>query len=173
MVGIVIKLRNGKKQMRSMTEQAPLTDKQTDTNERPFEGVLLLDEQVGYLLRLANQRHSAIFQSNAPFGLTPTQFATFVRLSQLGECSQNFLGRETAMDVATIKGVVDRLHKKGLIELKRDPNDRRRLIVSVAPEHATIIAQLHAAGHDISRATLSPLSAAEQETFLRLLKKIT
>jgi DNA-binding MarR family transcriptional regulator len=150
-----------------------LGDKQIDIQQGPSEEGFLLDEQVGYLLRLANQRHSAIFQNNAPFGLTPTQFATFVRLAQLGECSQNFLGRETAMDVATIKGVVDRLHKKGLIELKRDPDDRRRLIVSIAPKHAAIIAGLHAAGDIISRDTLSPLTAAEQKTFLRLLKKMT
>jgi DNA-binding MarR family transcriptional regulator len=150
-----------------------LNDQPSDTGKQPFEGVLLLDEQVGYLLRLANQRHSAIFQNNAPLGLTPTQFATIVRLSQLGECSQNFLGRETAMDVATIKGVVDRLHKKGLIVLKRDPDDRRRVIVAIAPAHVSMIADLHASGHDISRATLGPLDADEQETFLRLLKKIT
>lgn len=149
-----------------------MTDKRDGDDTSTAEGVLLLDEQVGYLLRLANQRHSSIFQQDAPFGLTPTQFATFIRLSQLGECSQNFLGRETAMDVATIKGVVDRLHKKGLIELKRDPDDRRRLIVSIAPAHIGMVAELHKAGHKISRETLKPLSPAEQETFLHLLKKI-
>jgi len=30
-------------------------------------------------------------------------------LTETGPCSQNLLGRLTAMDVATIKGVIDRL----------------------------------------------------------------
>ncbi|MTI02946.1 MarR family winged helix-turn-helix transcriptional regulator, partial [Roseibium sp. RKSG952] len=73
----------------------------------------LLDSQVGYLLRLANQRHASIFQSHTLEGLTPTQFAALVRIAELGKCSQNRLGRLAAMDVATIKGVVDRLKQKG------------------------------------------------------------
>ena len=37
-----------------------------------------LDDQVGYLLRLANQRHTTIFQANTVDGLTPTQFSALV-----------------------------------------------------------------------------------------------
>ena len=38
-----------------------------------------LDEQVGYLLRQASQRHAALFQSRIPHRLTPTQFAALIR----------------------------------------------------------------------------------------------
>ena len=68
-----------------------------------------LDDQAGYLLRLASQRHAAIFQSLTLEGLTPTQFSALIRISEQGQCSQNHLGRLAAMDVATIKGVADRL----------------------------------------------------------------
>ena len=41
------------------------------------------------------------------------------------------VGRLTAMDVATIKGVIDRLTVRGLTETSSDPEDGRRLRVSL------------------------------------------
>jgi len=38
--------------------------------------------------------------------LTPTRFAAMAKLLEHGSLSQNELGRMTAMDIATIKGVV-------------------------------------------------------------------
>ena len=35
----------------------------------------VLDDQIGYLMRLATQRHTAIFQEAMAEGLTPTQFS--------------------------------------------------------------------------------------------------
>ena len=136
------------------------------------ESQYVLNHQVGYLLRLANQRHSSLFQKIVPLGLTPTQFAALVKLAELGKCSQNELGRQTAMDVATIKGVVERLNKKGLIEVNPDPKDKRRTILSIPQDQLKIIPDLFEAGKKISSVTLSPLSPSEQKTFLRLLKKL-
>ncbi|MCB2129143.1 MAG: winged helix-turn-helix transcriptional regulator [Rhodobacteraceae bacterium] len=133
----------------------------------------VLDDQVGFLLRLASQRHTAIFQDSPAFDLTPTQLAAIVRLAQIGECSQNELGRQTAMDVATIKGVVDRLRQKGLVVTRPDPLDRRRTLLSLSPGTEAMIADIHEFGLQISRKTLAPLTAAERTTFLRLLRKLS
>lgn len=46
-----------------------------------------LDEQVGYLLRLANQRHASLFQKHTIENLTPTQFSALMRISQHGQVS--------------------------------------------------------------------------------------
>lgn len=132
-----------------------------------------LDDQIGYILRMANQRHVAIFQTHAPGGLTPTQFSALIRLVERGACSQNHLGRLTSMDVATIKGVVDRLKRKGLVLLEPDPTDGRRTIIRPSKAAMDMIDALREAGHRISQATLAPLSASEQFTLLRLLHKIT
>ncbi len=136
------------------------------------DGTYVLDKQVGYLLRLAGQRHATIFQNNTILDLTPTQFSAMVRLAASGECSQNELGRRTAMDVATIKGVVDRLRAKGLVDLAPDPKDKRRSLISIADDYKSIESRLHDIGRTITRETLEPLSEDEQATFLRLLKKL-
>ncbi len=131
-----------------------------------------LDDQVGYLLRLASQRHATIFQSLTIEGLTPTQFSALVRLSEQGKCSQNRLGRLAAMDVATIKGVADRLRQKGLITTEPDPDDKRRTLISLATAGSALVARMRAVGHAITAETLKPLSAAEQRTLTKLLRKL-
>ena len=136
-------------------------------------GPYILEDQVGFKLRVAGQRHTTIFQSLAPLNLTPTQFSALVRVLELGECSQNELGRQTAMDVATIKGVVDRLRARNLVAVKPDPTDKRRSLVMPTQEATALRSSLHEAGHRITEDTLAPLSAKEQETFLSLLSKIS
>lgn len=154
-----------------MSEEARLAETAPEREGEPDQAYVL-DAQVGYLLRLANHRHATIFQNNTILDLTPTQFSAMVRLAAIGKCSQNELGRRTAMDVATIKGVVDRLRAKGLVTLAPDPNDKRRSLISIAQEHKAIEPDLHAIGKTITRETLEPLSEDEQATFLRLLKKL-
>lgn len=141
-------------------------------NDPAQESPYSLDEQVGYLLRLANQQHAAIFQELLPVDFTRTQFAALVRLAQVGECSQNELGRQTAMDVATIKGVVDRLRKKGYVDVIPDQTDRRRFLISITDKSKVLIESLCQAGHEISDKTLEPLSPVERGEFLRLLRKV-
>ena len=133
----------------------------------------VLDDQVGYLLRLASQRHAVIFQNHASDGLTPTQFSTLLRVSEAGEVSQNQLGRLAAMDVATIKGVVDRLKVKGLLSSRADAGDKRRSLISLTREGAARIERLKSDGLKISEETLAPLKTSERKALIALLKKLS
>ncbi|MCV2865620.1 MarR family winged helix-turn-helix transcriptional regulator [Albidovulum sediminicola] len=137
-------------------------------DDRPYR----LDDQVGYILRLASQRHASLFLARFGSDLTPTQFAAMARLGEIGQCSQNELGRQTAMDVATIKGVVDRLRAKGLVSQMSDPADKRRSLLSLSPRGAAMLADLHAKGNTVTEDTLDPLDVAEREVFLSLLRKL-
>jgi MarR family transcriptional regulator, lower aerobic nicotinate degradation pathway regulator len=131
-----------------------------------------LDEQIGYVLRRVTQRHLAIFSEAIP-EVTTTQFAVLARLAEVGPQSQNRLGRETAMDAATIKGVVDRLAKLGLVATSADPDDRRRLTVSLTEAGSTLFATRVETALVVSEETLAPLSAAEQTSLLALLARLT
>lgn len=130
-----------------------------------------LQEQVGFLLRKASQRHVAIFASRIS-DLTPPQFAALAMLGEAGECSQNQLGQMVAMDAATIKGVIDRLKGRGFVALSEDPVDRRRLVVSLTPAGRDTLQTLLPLAREITAETLSPLNAREAATFVRLLAKL-
>ena len=55
---------------------------------RDREGPYVLDEQVGFVLRQAQQRHTTIFAAEMIEDLTPTQWAALAKLRELGDCSQ-------------------------------------------------------------------------------------
>ncbi|MBR0706853.1 DNA-binding MarR family transcriptional regulator [Bradyrhizobium huanghuaihaiense] len=132
----------------------------------------VLDEQVGFILRQVWQRHSSIFSRDIGTNLTPTQWAALSKLAETGPCSQNQLGRLTAMDVATIKGVIDRLTARGLTETSQDPEDGRRLLVSLTRAGQQLAEKLAPNALAITRETLAPLDAKERETLMALLNKL-
>lgn len=131
-----------------------------------------LDDQIGYLLRRVTQRHLALFAAAIP-EVTTTQFAVLARLAEIGPVSQNHLGRETAMDAATIKGVVDRLAKLGYVATGPDAADRRRLTVSLTAAGERLFADRAATALAVSAETVAPLTPEEARDLQALLAKLT
>ena len=132
-----------------------------------------LTDQIGHIMRRAVQRHTAIFANKMGADLTPTRFAALAMLFERGDLSQNELGRLTAMDIATIKGVVDRLQAKGLVTNRVDPNDGRRKIISLTQAGFQHLAQAIPKGIEITNDTLEPLSLEEKYQLLTLMRKIS
>ncbi len=135
----------------------------------------VLEEQIGHLLRRAHQRATAIFlaELGEKFSVTPTQYAALVKLHDLGEQSQNQLGRLTAMDPATIQGVIKRLEERRLIERSEDPDDRRRATLRLSAAGEALVTAMIPAGIAVTAATLAPLDTEECKVFLALLRRLT
>ena len=140
--------------------------------DRPY----ILDEQVGFLLRQVTQRHTTIFAQHIGEDLTPTQWAVLAKLREHGESrnqlGQNQLGRLTAMDAATVKGVVDRLVRRGLLSTVADPEDGRRVVVTLTKAGEALTDRMVEAAHRVTEETLAPLDPGEGATLLRLLEKL-
>jgi DNA-binding MarR family transcriptional regulator len=131
----------------------------------------VLDDQIGFMLRQVWQRHATIFAKEIGINLTPTQWAALAKLTETGPCSQNQLGRLTAMDVATIKGVIDRLTARGLTETSPDPDDGRRLLVSLTRAGQALAEKPRPCiGHFKGNACAA--GCRERETFIALLSKL-
>lgn len=135
-------------------------------------GRYLLDEQAGFLMRIAMQRHTSIFTARMVETLTQTQFAALAKLYEVGPCSQNHLGRLIYLDAATIKGVVDRLGVRGFVSALADPKDRRRRAVALTDRGREVTERALKVAAEITATTLAPLTAEEQRTMARLLKKL-
>jgi len=131
-----------------------------------------LDDQIGYLLRRVTQRHLALFSAAIP-EVTTVQFAVLARLAERGPLSQNHLGRATAMDQATIKGVVGRLMRLGLVITTPDEGDRRRLTVALTPAGRALFSARRTTALKISEVTLAPLTPAERRALSALLTRLT
>ncbi len=132
----------------------------------------VLRDQPGVLLRLALRRHTAIFTENMTHELTPPQFSVMAKLLEVGPTTQNYLGRLVAFDQATIKGIVDRLQSRGIVALCPDPSDKRRRAVTLTAEGETLAKAAIKRAKEITKKTVAPLSASEQQTLILLLKKL-
>jgi DNA-binding MarR family transcriptional regulator len=154
--------------MRSLHREKLKVVAQTDAPD----GRYVLDDQAGFLMRVAMQRHTSIFTSRMIEGLTQTQFAALAKLYEVGPCSQNYLGRLIYLDAATIKGVVDRLHLRGFVTALNDPKDRRRRAVTLTERGRTVTEAAMTVASEITAATLGPLTADEQRQITKLLRKL-
>src|SRR5215475_14227094 len=135
--------------MKTLRQKLKVVSAPDDPSE---QGGYLLDDQAGFLMRIAMQRHTSIFTSRMVAELTQTQFAALAKLYEVGPCSQNHLGRLIYLDAATIKGVVDRLHVRGFL--------------SAVKEAAMKVAA------EITAATLTPLTTDEQRMLAKMLGKL-
>lgn len=139
-----------------------------DTPQTPY----VLDDQIGFVLRLAVQYHTAIFTSRMVEGLTQTQFATLAKLDEIGRCSQSDLVRLLTLDSATVNGVVDRMRQRGFIVITDDPNDRRRQWLTLSAEGERAIRAAREVASEITEETLTMLTPSERTRLIHLLRKM-
>jgi DNA-binding MarR family transcriptional regulator len=132
-----------------------------------------LEAQIGFLLRRAHQKATGIFNAvMGEFGVTPTQFAALAKLDDAGRVSQNELGRLTAMDPATVWGVINRLIRQGYVAQSADPDDARLVLVELTDAGRKATLRMKAVAAEVSRETLRPFSDEEARQLLALLGRL-
>ncbi|RUR71224.1 MarR family transcriptional regulator [Variovorax guangxiensis] len=152
---------------------ANLSVKPAGTAGNPPSAGYQVTQQVGHQLRRAYQRHVSIFQQGIPDSqLTMPQFVALCTIRDLGSCSLNEIVAQTFIDQATIRGVVDRLSSRKLIDVGEDPSDRRKLAVSLTPAGAQLLEQVIGVAQDITEQTLGSLNEAERIALVYLLEKM-
>jgi DNA-binding MarR family transcriptional regulator len=131
-----------------------------------------VEDQIGFLLRVVNQRYGSLFSHNMIEGLTVPQFATLAKLREVGPCSQSKLASLIHLDAATMKGVVDRLIGRGYLISADTPANRRRGVVGLTDKGLTVTDEAIVAAQRIGATAVSPLDAEERVQILALLRKL-
>lgn len=159
------------------TTRRPSRSKGASSSPRPASAAApgpayVLDDQIGFILRQAYQKHALLFAECFGDDFTPTQWAAIAKLSEVGDCSQNLLGRLTAMDAATIKGVVDRLTKRGFIASSPSLTDRRRVLISLTAAGRKAYGRCVAQAQRVSADTMARLKPRDRAVLVRLLRQL-
>jgi DNA-binding MarR family transcriptional regulator len=128
----------------------------------------------GHLLRRAQQTITAIFnQEMADAELTSVQFLALVAIDDIPGLDATRLAERIVTDKATIGGVIERLTRKGLIERRPSPNDKRAKILATTPAGRAMITVCFDRVGEVQRQFLAPLDEREQALFLSLLQRVT
>jgi DNA-binding MarR family transcriptional regulator len=86
---------------------------------------LPLTEHTGYLLRVAHDRAHMAAAAEMPGGTHPRLFGLLTALLEAGPLSQQQLAEKMRVNRTLVVGIADDLEKRGWLERRRDPADRR------------------------------------------------
>lgn len=94
-------------------------------------------------------------------------------VADLGPVAQADLGRAVSLDPKDMVGILNDLQAAGLVVRTVDPADRRKNAVSLTADGERRLEECTKAGERANDELLGPLSAAEREQFLEMLRKVS
>ncbi len=131
-------------------------------------------EQIGHLLRRAYQRHMAIFQETVPDStLTPSQFVVLCTVRDHQSCEVGAIAAATALDEPSVRGIVERLKWRGLLNAEHEPGDARHMKMSLTDAGRQLAEKTVPFAEQISELTFGDLKPEERVELIKLVRRIS
>lgn len=109
----------------------------------------------------------------APMGIGPRHFGTLRLLEANDGQSQQQLCDTLHIHRNVMVGLVDDLEKRGLVERRRHPSDRRAYAVHLLPAAHELLTRVEPIVRELNAGVLAPLDADERATLRKLLEKVS
>jgi DNA-binding MarR family transcriptional regulator len=145
-------------------------DPQTSLKPRPPQELVSstshLLKRLGFTVK---DRSMEAFEST---GLNPAHYAVLALLEEEPRETQAMIADALGYDRSHLVGLLDEIEERGLIERRRDPEDRRRHLVTLTPEGKRSLKQLRALVKRIDDEFFAPLDADQREQLHGLLLEL-
>jgi MarR family transcriptional regulator, lower aerobic nicotinate degradation pathway regulator len=105
-------------------------------------------------------------------GLHPYHHAVLIALKEGAHDTQGAIADELGYDRGQLVGLLDELEERGLVERRRDPNDRRRQLVRITAQGKRMLTSLRALARRVEADFLAPLSDEERAELHSLLVRL-
>jgi len=129
--------------------------------------------RLGYLLKHAMRRLSAVSdEALAPFGVDDRRLAVLLLVASNEPMSQQQAAERLGIDRTTMVALLDDLESKSLVARVAHPGDRRRNVITLAPDSEPILNQAFAAWNKAEQTVLDVLEPQAAEQLRESLQKI-
>ncbi|MFJ9175224.1 MarR family winged helix-turn-helix transcriptional regulator [Streptomyces sp. NPDC102360] len=122
--------------------------------------------------RAAARGRALVADALAEQGLKMWHHVVLSAVSERGPVAQADLVRGVGLDPKDMVGVLNDLQAAGLVERAPDPRDRRKNAVTVTADGARLVDTCAVAARAAGDELLAPLSAAERERFMDMLRRV-
>ena len=140
-----------------------------------MENELSYYEMPGHLIRRLSQQSNQVFQDEMKrigADVTSVQFASMQAIELHGEMEQSQIAQSIHYDKATIGGVIDRLEKRGWVERKANPKDRRAKLVTLTREGRKALEEITPVVNALQDQVVANLNDDERAMFIQLARKV-
>ena len=131
-----------------------------------------LTDYTGYLLRVAHDQAHRTKIDAMPDGAHPRDYSLLVALLTMGPVSQQQLAERMRINRTLVVGIVDQLERRGWVERRRDPDDRRSYRLHVTPAGEAAAAEMAPRVREASVRMTERLTAAERKRLHGLLRDL-
>ncbi|WP_238019782.1 MarR family winged helix-turn-helix transcriptional regulator [Dactylosporangium sp. AC04546] len=129
-------------------------------------------QQPGHLIRRAQQVHNWLWTTDVSNEVTSTQFAVLSAIASTPHIDQNSLSRQVSLDTSTVGDVVNRLLERGYVVRSRDPDDRRRNVLTLTEEGDRLHAVISVAASRMTERLVESLSEQDRDDLVRILQTL-
>jgi MarR family transcriptional regulator, lower aerobic nicotinate degradation pathway regulator len=147
-------------------------DTNIDTKSAPRLPAELVASSVFLLKRLGFAAKQRALDEYEQTGLGPYHHAVLTLLDEGVPETQAAIADSLGYDRGTLVGLLDELEERGLVERKRDPEDRRRHVVRLTADGKRTLGQLRALSTRLEDEFLAPLDAEQRATLHALLLEL-
>jgi MarR family transcriptional regulator, lower aerobic nicotinate degradation pathway regulator len=132
----------------------------------------LLDKSGFLMVRLGMAFKARAVQELEAAGFSQYHYSVLALLHVQPRKTQSTIADALAVDPSQLVGILDTLEQRGLITRQRDPDDRRRHVVSLSSDGRRQLVRLRATIERLEDELLAPLDAASRKTLHALLLRL-
>ncbi len=124
------------------------------------------------LMRSTESLNNRLNRHLAEADLTVSQFGVLEVLHHLGPLNQRSIGEKLLKSGGNITMVIDNLERSGHVKRKKDPNDRRAVLIHLTPNGEKFIADFFPKHLERIKEEFSVFTEEEKMTLANLCKKL-
>jgi DNA-binding MarR family transcriptional regulator len=129
----------------------------------------LLSSPLFLLKRLGMKAKEESLEAYSEAGVHPYHYAILATLAEGERETQGAIADALDYDRGQLVGLLDEMEEAGLVERRRDPEDRRRQIVVTTPAGRKMLTKMRTVAKQLDDDFLSPLTAEQRRQLQQIL----